>query len=338
MINVAMLSRWHVHANDYAREATSNEFLNIVKVWDEDPTRGSAWAEELGVPFEENLESVLADPSIAAVIVDTPTMHHETVIIKAAQAGKHIFTEKVLATTTEACKRIFKAVEEAGVKLMVSLPRLTEDYTLFAEMVLNEGLLGRLTTARCRFSHDGAVPSEGRPNGWLPDHFYQLEPCGGGALIDLGAHPIYLLNRLCGPAESVFARFNYVTGKEVEDHAVVVVDFKNGVMGTMETGFVNYGIPFQLELSGTDGTLLVEGTSIRLKSRQFGVNEWWTPENGLNGTTINVPEALPTPMEQWVDAILHNKETTITKTDILGLTQINEAALASHKTGARQMV
>jgi scyllo-inositol 2-dehydrogenase (NAD+) len=338
LINVAMLSRWHVHADDYAREATTNELLKITMVWDEDPERGRAWADELGVPFEANLESVLADPTIQAVIVDTPTNLHETVIIKAAQAGKHIFTEKVLATTTVACERIFAAVEEAGVKLMVSLPRLTESYTLFAEKVVEEGWLGRLTTARCRVSHDGAVPSEGRPNGWLPDHFYQLEPCGGGALIDLGAHPIYLLNRLCGPAESVSARFNYVTGKEVEDHAVVIVDFKNGAMGSMETGFINYGMPFQLELSGTDGTLLIENTIIRLKSRQFGESGWWTPENGLNGTEIVVPEALPTPMEQWVDSILHNKETTITKTDILGLTRINEAARESHETGKRQFI
>lgn len=338
MINVAMLSRWHVHANDYAREANANESLKIAMVWDEDTERGQAWADELGVPFEASLESVLADPMIQAVIVDTPTTLHESVIVKAAQAGKHIFTEKVLATTTEGCDHILNAVEEAGVKLMVSLPRLTEAYTLFAEQVLKEGWLGHLTTARCRISHDGAVATDQRPNGWLPDHFYQLDPCGGGALIDLGAHPIYLLNRLCGPADSVMARFKYVTGKEVEDHAVVVVDYKNGVLGTLETGFVNYGMPFQLELSGTDGTLLIEDKSIRLKSRKFEKTGWWTPEEGLSGVDLKVPSALPTPMEQWVQAILHNETTTITKTDILGLTQINEAALASYKTGKRHVI
>jgi hypothetical protein len=52
MIKVAMLSRWHVHANDYAKQAKEHPDLEISMVWDELPERGAAWAQELSVPFE----------------------------------------------------------------------------------------------------------------------------------------------------------------------------------------------------------------------------------------------------------------------------------------------
>jgi scyllo-inositol 2-dehydrogenase (NAD+) len=326
MIKVAMLSKWHVHAEDYAREATENANLNIEVVWDEKKDRGEKWAEKLGVPFEKDLEKVLTNPDIDAVIVDTPTHLHKEVIILAAKHKKHIFTEKVLAFTIQDCEEILSAVKENDVKLMVSLPRLTENYYLYAQEVLDKGLLGRLTSIRCRLSHDGAVPVEGHPNGWLPEHFFNKEECGGGALIDLGAHPIYLTNRLAGPAKAVTARLQQTLGYEVDDNAVALIEYESGALGTIETGFLSTGSPFQLELYGTEGSLLIEDNTIRLKSRQLG-REWITPEQ--------LPEALPIAMEQWVQNILAEKEPTITEEDVIGLTLINQAASLSHEQARR---
>src|SRR5947209_2518385 len=128
MIRVAMLSFWHVHAHDYARQAAAHRDTEIVAVWDEVPDRGRVEAEMLGVRFYERLEDLLAQPDIDAVIVDTPTNMHREVISAAAQAGKHIFTEKVLAPTLHECHEILTAVEQARVTLTVSLPRLNAGY------------------------------------------------------------------------------------------------------------------------------------------------------------------------------------------------------------------
>lgn len=164
-----MLSKWHVHAVDYAREANQNENIQIKVVWDENPQRGEKWAAELGVPFEPNLTKVLEDPNLDGVIVDTPTNKHKEIIIQAAQNKKHIFTEKVLAFTVEDCDEIIAVVNENNVKLMVSLPRLTANYYVYAQEVLDKGLIGKLTSIRCRCAHNGAVPYEGNPLGWLPE-------------------------------------------------------------------------------------------------------------------------------------------------------------------------
>src|SRR5690625_3418833 len=99
MLSVAMRSRWHVHANDYANQAKKHPELEIKWVWDEEPARGQQWAEELDVQFAGDLDKLLSNPNLDAVIVDTPTNLHPEVISKAANQGKHIFSEKVLAFT-----------------------------------------------------------------------------------------------------------------------------------------------------------------------------------------------------------------------------------------------
>jgi len=184
MIRVAMLSFWHVHAGDYLRQATNNPGTEVVAVWDEEPDRGKAKAAEIGVEFVPDLDTLLARDDVDAVICDTPTNLHRDVLVKAAKAGKHIFTEKVLAPTLAEANEILAAVDEAGVVLTLSLPRLYDPYTQTIDEVLASGRLGQLTLARVRLSHGGAIRNS------LPEHFYSKEQTLGGALIDLGCHPM----------------------------------------------------------------------------------------------------------------------------------------------------
>lgn len=326
MINVALLSKWHVHAIDYALQANQNKNMTIKAVWDENQERGKKWAQELGVRFEIDLVKVLEDPEIDAVILDSPTNLHKDIISLSAKHKKHVFTEKVLAFTVQDCEEIFSSIKENHVKLMVSLPRLTENYYIYAQEVLDKGLLGKLTSIRCRCAHNGAVSFEGNPKGWLPSHFFNKEECGGGALIDLGAHPIYLTNRLAGPAKTVTARLQQTLGYDVDDNAVVLVEYESGALGTIETSFLSNGSPFQLELFGTEGTLLIEDGKVRLKSKQLGDN-WSIPKQ--------LPEAHLMPLDQWVQAIIEAKETTINEIDFRNLTLINQAAILSHEQGRK---
>jgi scyllo-inositol 2-dehydrogenase (NAD+) len=323
MINVALLSKWHVHAVDYAREAFANPGIVVKKVWDEDSARGEQWGQELSVPFESNLEKIWADPEIHAVIVTTPTTVHKDILIAAAKAKKHIFTEKVLALTVKDAKEILAAVEKNGVQFMISLPRLRESFYLYAQDAVDRGLIGKVTMVRCRVAHNGGIPSDEHPTGWLPERFYNPEETGGGAMIDLGAHPIYITNRLAGPAESVSATFGSFYGHPVDDNAIVTVKYKNGALGILETSFVSGSHFFALEVHGTKGVLLVENYT-DMKMRIQG-GEWIVPESP--------PTPLPHAMEQWVSAIEEGTVPVITKEDAIALTLINEKAALSHLTG-----
>lgn len=316
-----------MHANDYAKEAMENHDIQIKRVWDDNVERGKQWAKELGVPFEENIDTVLKDSDIDAIIVTTSTNLHTEIILKACQYKKHIFTEKVLALSVEENEEIWKAKMESNVQLMVSLPRLTEKEFLCAEDVLKKGWLGSVTMIRCRLAHDGAVIPDGVEKGWLPDRFFDKQLAGGGSLVDLGAHPIYLTNRLMGNPISVYAHLQSISDQyEVDDSAVVTVEYESGAIGIIETSFLSHGSPFQLELYGTEGTLLAEDGKVKIKCMQYEDDGW---------LELEAPKQVASPMKQWVDAIQTNSTPTITKDDFLQLTVINQAASLSHKQKKR---
>ena len=244
MLKVSLLSRWHVHADEYAGYAKSNPNVEIVNVWDENKERGMKWAKELEVPFEESLDNIFNNPDINGVIVASPTRLHKEIIIGAAKAKKHIFTEKVLALSADDCTEIYNVVEENHVNLVVSLPRLTEPYFLFVQEAIKNGVVGKVNMVRCKVAHDGALPSKENPNGWLPEYFFDQELCGGGAMIDFGAHPIYITNRLCGKVKKLNSILSNFINDKADDNSVILAQYESGALGIIEASFVTKGSPF----------------------------------------------------------------------------------------------
>jgi predicted dehydrogenase len=323
MIRVGLLGFWHVHATDYAAEAQANPDVELVAAWDDDEIRGEAGAQELGVPFQADLAGLLARSDVDGVIVTTRTSAHPEVIVAAAEAGKHVFTEKVIALTPAEARRIVDAVERAGVTLTVSLPRLTHGYTIAIREILASGGLGQVTQVRCRLSHDGAV---GRR--WLPDRFFDPDEAGGGALVDLGCHPLYLTRLfLGGMPERVSAEYGWVTRRAVDDNAVAVLRRADGALGIAETGFVNPESPFTIEIHGTTGSLLYGTPEPTLLMRTTGGNA----DTGWREQPI--PASGPTPFEQWVRHVIAGTKATENIALGLDLTTLVAAADRSARTG-----
>ena len=321
MLRVAMLSRWHVHANQYAGETRANPDADVVAVWDENAERGAAWAGELGVRFEADLDALLAGDDVDAVCVVTPTNLHRDVMVRAANAGKHIFTEKVLATTVADCAAIADAVNANGVKFCISFPRRTIPEILYAKQAMDEGLFGRVTALRVRIAHDGAVRD------WLPAHFYDPEACGGGAMMDLGAHGMYLCRWLLGPPKRIVSVFNTVTGRAVDDNTVSVIEFENGAIAVNETSFTGFGGCYSLEIDGTEGgyRMLSPGEGVQVRSKHLEPSGWRKPEE--------LPEAHPKPIDQWIAGCVHDTPIEFGLAEAIGLTELMEAAYAAEGEG-----
>ncbi|MFU1798080.1 Gfo/Idh/MocA family protein [Paenibacillus azoreducens] len=316
MIRIGKISYWHVHAWDYTKQAQAHPDAEIVAVWDENPERGKEAADQQGVAFYASLDEMLAQDDIDAVIVDAPTRMHRDVMLKAAAAGKHIFTEKVLAPTLHEVNEILDAVDRNKVKLTVSLPRLNDGYTLAIRDILDQELLGQVTQVRVRLSHNGATA------GWLPDHFYKLEDCLGGALIDLGCHPMYLTRLfLQQDVEEVKAEFGYVTGKEVEDNAVATLSTPSGAIGIVEAGFVNNFSPFSVEIHGTEGSILYGTPDEKLlirTSRKGEYKDAWVE--------LPVPGPRESAFEQWISHIQQDTTADENVAYAVELTKLMEAA------------
>ena len=320
MLRVAVLSRWHVHADQYAREVAANERAEVVLAWDERPDLGAAWADKLGVPFEADLGRLLARDDIDAVTVTTPTDMHPDVMVRAAEAGKHIFTEKVLATTLADAERIAAAVATAGVAFCISFPRRCAPDILYARQALDEGLLGRVTALRVRIAHDGAVRD------WLPEHFYDPKACGGGAMMDLGAHGMYLARWLLGQPCRITSVFSTVTGRAVDDNAVSVIEFEGSAIAVNETSFASSG-SYALEMDGTEGAyrMLSPAEGAEIRSQHLDDKDWHAPPV--------LPEARPKPVDQWIGACLDGTPVDFGMAEALALTEIMEAGYLADREG-----
>ena len=321
MLRVAMLSRWHVHADQYAREIRANANADVCAVWDEVAERGEAWARELDVPFHASLDALLASDAIDAVCVTTPTAMHRQVMVEAAVASKHVFTEKVLAATVADARAIAEAVRRSGVEFCISFPRRAMPELRYAKQALDDGLFGRVTALRIRIAHDGAVRD------WLPPHFYDAEACGGGAMMDLGAHGMYLSRWLLGAPKRVVSIFNTVTGRAVDDNAVAVVEFQNGAIAVNETSFTSFSGSYSVEIDGTAGGYrMLSPGRVEVRSERFGDKSWQRPDA--------LPPALPKPVDQWIGGCVDGSAIEFGLDAAIELTELMAAAYQAERDNA----
>lgn len=312
-IRVAALSAWHVHAEEYARYAAENAATELIAVYDDDEARGRGLADKLGVEFTSDLDGLLARDDLDAVTITTATTAHSEVIGKAIAAGKHVFTEKLLAPTVAECDEIIAAAKAKNIALTVSLPRLFHGYTVALREMLSSGELGQLTYSRVRLAHNGSVAD------WLPPRFYNADETIGGAFSDLGAHPVYLTQLILGSEfTSVQATYTDVTGRGVEDNAVVTIATPSGAIGVIESGFVTGSSPFQIIVEGTKGGVVY--------GAEPGVMRVTV---GGDSRTIEVPADAASPFERWVEAMVSGQPETETVDAARALTELTVAANAA---------
>jgi 1,5-anhydro-D-fructose reductase (1,5-anhydro-D-mannitol-forming) len=290
-LSLALVGFWHVHAQDYAAQVAAAEGAELVAAWDDVPERGRPEAEALGLPFTDDLDELLSRPDLDGIVVTTSTAAHRDVIGRAIAARKHVFTEKLLAPTTAESEELVAAARDAGVKLVVSLPRLYESETATIVRDIANGALGDITYLRVRLAHDGSL------DGWLPERFYDPADAIGGALTDLGCHAVYLTQHLLGPEpETVSAVYGSVTGQSLEDNAVVTLRYPGGTLAVLEASNVTTPGASAIEVRGTRGSLLFGfvGQGLLGKGEAYDPERWVAPS----------PEpAAPTPLEQWLSAI-----------------------------------
>ncbi|MBQ7689093.1 MAG: Gfo/Idh/MocA family oxidoreductase [Clostridia bacterium] len=312
MVNVALVGTWHVHFNGYAKQIAANKNCKITALWDPDAAAGSAAAKTYGCDFCEDYDAMLRREDVDAVMVCTSTDLHKEVISKAAIAGKHIFTEKVLCFTEADAKEIEAAVKKSGVNFCISFPWRAGGDFKWVKQAVDGGLIGKVNYCRMRNAHNGASSH------WLPASFYDKKTCGGGAMMDLGAHSMYILNWLMGKPKKAASAFTNVIVDSVEDNAVTVFTYENGAIGVSETGFVAENNPFSLELVGDKGTILAGGF---LGKTCYNVGDGWV--------FPTLPASDPAPIDAWIDAIVNGKPSPYGIEDAVMLSVVMEMAYAS---------
>lgn len=326
MLKIAMAGAWHVHARGYAKTINEQPDACVSCVWDDDTARGSAWAKELGVPFYSDFDALLSEADCGAVCICSATSMHKELMIKCAKAKKHIFTEKVMCLTSADCDEAADAIRKSGIVFTISFPHRCFPQNLFIKQTLESGILGDITLFRVRNTHNGSLA------GWLPEYWYDPETTGGGAMMDLGAHPMYLSDWFMGKPVSIQSSFKNVTSHAVEDDAISVMRFENGATAIAETSLVSPYTPRICEVYGTKGVILCEDDNARIKTdalKSSGNGGWISPA---------LPPALPEPLRQFIDSVLYNKPVRFGLDEARALTVLMENAYKAHREKREIMI
>lgn len=198
----------------------------------------------------QDYHSLLADAEVEAVSVCLPNALHHPVTVAAARAGKHVLCEKPLSLSLERAQEMIEACLEAGVTLQTGHHLRTNPYAERARQLVESGALGRLTYLRLRQAHDWGGLRTVRPS------FGSLASAGGGTLLDNGSHMMDLARYFGGDVREVFARTATLGFEvEVEDTAVVSLEFASGALGIVENAWTATGWEEGFWLYGTRGAL-----------------------------------------------------------------------------------
>ena len=290
-MKIAILGVWHVHAPDYTRCALA--LGEVVGFFERDEGLAASFAVAFPSLTRYATLTDLLEGEAEGVIVCSATCDHTADIIAAARAGKHIFTEKVLALTEAECDAVTEAVSESGVTFVISLVQKYVGSRKAVKAVADSGELGKINYLRFRNCHSGSCCN------WLPPHFYNARQCGGGAMIDLGAHGMYLIDWLLGVPATAVSAFTRACERAdvaeknsdgVEDNAVTVFTYPNGVIAINETGFVSDYEPITFEVHGELGFVRMDGGHLFKCTKATG------------GQPVEVPAEAgdPAPIEQFL--------------------------------------
>src|SRR5512146_782182 len=188
--------------------------LALSAVCDIDAERAARAGEEQGVPSSPSLDEMLRAGDVDVVTICTPSGLHSAHGIAAAQAGKHVVTEKPMSLSLRQADDLVRACDDAGVQLFVVKQNRLNPPIQLLKRAVDKGRFGRLFMANVT----------GR---WQrPQEYYDAEPWrgtwefDGGAMMNQASHYVDLVQWLVGPVASVMAYVGTLARNiQVEDTA-----------------------------------------------------------------------------------------------------------------------
>ena len=218
------------------------------------PDRAAGFAAEFGAErWYSDWTALLSDPEVEAVYIATPVHLHEPITVAAAEAGKHVLCEKPMAITPPQSDRMIAAARRSSVPLGVAYYRRVYPVLRRLDEILASGLIGAPVQVRIdAFEFYNPPPSD--PRYW----FLQKQYAGGGPMFDFGCHRIEVLLRLFGEPDGVEGRtWNLQLNREVEDSALAVLHFPQGVVAVLSVTHAAFESRDTLEIIGTKGSVHV---------------------------------------------------------------------------------
>ncbi|HYJ37853.1 MAG TPA: Gfo/Idh/MocA family oxidoreductase [Chitinophagaceae bacterium] len=202
------------------------------------PSKAETWKEKHNIPDKniynyQTFDQIANNNDIDVIYIVLPPSMHKEYVIRAANAGKHVWCEKPMAITEAECKAMIDACNANKKKLAIGYRLQHEPNTQAWRKIVNQKSLGKVTRVNCAAGY-----FDGRTNHWK-----QNKALGGGVMYDMGVYPIQGVRMGTGmePVAIVSAKTS-TTRPEIyknglDETAIATLEFPGGILGDIKTSF-----------------------------------------------------------------------------------------------------
>jgi UDP-N-acetyl-2-amino-2-deoxyglucuronate dehydrogenase len=258
-IRFALVGCGRIAVNHVGAIGAHRESAELVDVCDTDAARLAETAAKTGAAGHSSLEKMLAATQADCVVLASPSGLHSAQAIQVAAAGRHVMTEKPMATRWQDGLDMVRACDAAEVRLFVVKQNRRNRTLQMLKQAIEAGRFGRMYMVcinvfwtRPQSYYDGAK--------WRGTWEFD-----GGAFMNQASHYVDLLDWLVGPVESVMAYTGTLARRiEVEDTGVAALKWRNGAMGSINVTMLTYpkNLEGSITILGENGTVKIGGVAV----------------------------------------------------------------------------
>lgn len=258
-IRIALVGCGRIANNHFGAIESHSDQLHLVDVCDVNPAALAQAVARTNAQGHSNLGSLLKTTTADLVVLTTPSGLHPDQAIQVAQTGRHVMTEKPMATRWHDGVRMVKACDDAGVRLFVVKQNRRNATLQLLKAAVDQGRFGKIYSVAMNVF-------------WTrPQEYYDAAKWrgtwefDGGAFMNQASHYIDLLDWMIGPVESVMAyTATLARDIEVEDSGVAAIRWRSGAMGTLNVTMLTYpkNMEGSITILGEKGTARVGGVAV----------------------------------------------------------------------------
>lgn len=258
-IRFALVGCGRISKNHIESIARHGKDAEIVAVCDVDPSKLKAAEQACGVAGYRSYRELLSKTDADVVVLATPSGLHAEQTIAAAQSGRHVVTEKPMATRWQDGKRMVAACDQANVRLFVVKQNRRNATLQMLKRAIDEDRFGRIYMVSVNVFWN-------RPQSYYDSAKWRgTWEFDGGAFMNQASHYVDLLDWMIGPVESVQAyTATLARDIQVEDTGVMALRWRSGALGTMSVTMLTYPKNFEgsITVIGEKGTVRIGGVAV----------------------------------------------------------------------------
>jgi predicted dehydrogenase len=269
-VGIVGLGRW---AKVLTRAVAKSEKIKIIAGFSRSEEKRLAFEQELGVPSVPDMKTLLSKREIEGVILTVPNEQHLPVAIEVAQAKKHVYTEKPIASTLEEGLEIAALEKKYGITVTVGHSARLMAGLRAIRAAIESGELGRVAFIEANFSNNRGL--ELTPKVWR----WYKDKAPGGPLSQLAIHQFDVLHYLGGEIVEASAMASKLSpvGAEVDDQSMTLLKFADGKVGYVGSCWTSPGV-FAVRVFGSKGLMHYE----------IDFDTWDTPDQLHKKSTLYI--------------------------------------------------